>query len=182
MKGVRFTGDPAKLQADIAALDLDPIKFKLMDSDEGQGWSREKVDDLEKKYKNFLFLSVTADQAPVPTKEIDTFWHAHILDTMKYAADCQQLFGFFLHHFPYFGMRGAEDKANLNSAFERTNELYEQTYGEQYARGADSKQAGSCGPANCSCTDCIPDFVPDLVIDGPQLLAMHVRPRLAPIH
>lgn len=27
-------------------------------------------------------------------------WHAHILFTQKYAADCDRIFGSFLHHFP----------------------------------------------------------------------------------
>jgi hypothetical protein len=39
----------------------------------------------------------------VPTWEIDQVWHHHILDTHKYAQDCQWLFGYFVHHYPYFG-------------------------------------------------------------------------------
>src|SRR5258706_1415838 len=44
--------------AAIQALDLDPIKFKLMDHEEGQGWSREYVDQISIDYKGFLPLSV----------------------------------------------------------------------------------------------------------------------------
>ncbi len=40
--------------AAIEALDLDPIKLKLMDSEEGQGWSREYADRMELAYKRFL--------------------------------------------------------------------------------------------------------------------------------
>src|SRR2546427_12904349 len=42
--------------AAIQALDLDPIKFKLMDPEEGQGWSREYVNQMAIEYKRFLTL------------------------------------------------------------------------------------------------------------------------------
>src|SRR5882672_3298928 len=45
--------------AAIRALDLDPIKFKLMDPEEGQGWSRAYADRLEVAYRGFLTLLVT---------------------------------------------------------------------------------------------------------------------------
>lgn len=116
--------------ARIQALDLEPIKFKLMDSEEGQGWSREYVDEMEVAYKRFLTLSVKYPEETIaPSKDVDKFWHGHILDTMKYADDCQDVFGYFLHHFPYFGMRGNEDAANLVAAGRRTNELYAHEFG-----------------------------------------------------
>ena len=117
--------------AAIQALDLDPIKFKLMDPEEGQGWSREYVDQMAIEYKRFLTLSVKYPEETIaPSKDIDKFWHGHILDTMKYAEDCQNVFGYFLHHFPYFGMRGEEDAANLAEAGKTTNRLYEKEFGE----------------------------------------------------
>src|SRR5712691_1453168 len=117
--------------AAIQALDLDPIKFKLMDTEEGQGWSREYVDHMATEYKRFLMLSVKyPDETIAPSKDVDKFWHGHILDTMKYAEDCQNVFGYFLHHFPYFGMRGEEDAANLAEAGRTTQRLYEQEFGK----------------------------------------------------
>ena len=113
--------------AAIQALDLDPIKFKLMDPEEGQGWSREYVNQMAIEYKRFLTLSVKySEETIAPSKDVDKFWHGHILDTMKYAEDCQNVFGYFLHHFPYFGMRGEEDAANLAEAGRTTQRLYEQ--------------------------------------------------------
>ena len=41
----------------------------------------------------------------------------HILDTRAYSRDCEFLFGRFLHHFPYFGMRGDADRAALDRTF-----------------------------------------------------------------
>ncbi len=117
--------------AGIQALDLDPIKLKLMDAEEGQGWSREYVDRVELLYKRFLALLVTHPEETIaPSKDVDKFWHGHILDTLKYADDCQNVFGYFLHHFPYFGMRGAEDRANLKVASENMKRLYEREFGE----------------------------------------------------
>src|SRR3954454_15487898 len=101
----------------IQTLDLEPIKVKLMDAEEGQGWSRQYVDQMELAYRRFLTLIVKyPEQTIAPNKDVDKFWHGHILDTMKYAEDCERVFGFFLHHFPYFGMRGEEDAANLANA------------------------------------------------------------------
>ncbi|HUF80784.1 MAG TPA: hypothetical protein VMN03_06585 [Burkholderiales bacterium] len=117
--------------AAIQALDLDPIKVKLMDSDEGQGWTREYADTMETAYKRFLTLLVKYPQTTVaPSKEIDKFWHAHILDTLKYAEDCQQVFGYFLHHFPYFGLRGEGDAAQLAKAGKEMERLYQKEFGE----------------------------------------------------
>src|SRR5713101_2397277 len=129
--------------AAIEALDLDPIKVKLMDPEEGQGWSREYVNQMAIEYKRFLTLSVKySEETIAPSKDVDKFWHGHILDTMKYAEDCQNVFGYFLHHFPYFGMRGKQDAANLAEAGRTTKRLYEQEFGE-----AVPSRASMCGVA-----------------------------------
>jgi hypothetical protein len=131
MKPSNSSKPAAEIVAAIRTLDLDPIKVKLMDADEGQGWSREYADRMEVAYKRFLTLLVTHPETTVaPSKEIDKFWHGHILDTMKYADDCQQVFGYFLHHFPYFGLRGADDAAQLAQAGQDMERLYEQEFGE----------------------------------------------------
>lgn len=128
--GRRFR--PEEVAERINAIDLTWVKWKLMDKNEGKGWEQAKVDDIEVRYKRFLLLSATADLDVVPTTDIDSMWHYHILDTRAYAADCQTVFGGFFHHFPYFGLRGPEDAANLRSAFEATCELYWKTFGSPY--------------------------------------------------
>ena len=123
--------------AAIAALDLDPIKLKLMDPEEGPGWSREYADRMEVAYKRFLtLLAKFPDETIAPTKDVDKFWHGHILDTIKYAEDCEKTFGYFLHHFPYFGMRGEQDAADLRAAAARMHEIYEREFGEALPTGA----------------------------------------------
>ena len=133
--------------AKIHALDLAPIKFKLMDAKEGDGWSCEYADHVEIEYKRFLTLLTKYPEASIaPSKEVDKFWHGHILDTLKYAEDCDKVFGYFLHHFPYFGMRGSEDAANLAAASDTMNRLYREEFGD-----AEPTQASSyCGAASAA--------------------------------
>jgi hypothetical protein len=38
-----------------------------------------------------------------PSKLVDQLWHRHMLDTKKYAAFCQRVAGYHLHHTPYYG-------------------------------------------------------------------------------
>jgi hypothetical protein len=127
----------AQTVAAIQSLDLEPIKLKLMDPEEGQGWSREYADQMAVAYKRFLTLLVRFPEETIaPTKDVDKFWHGHILDTMKYAEDCENVFGYFLHHFPYFGMRGEQDAADLRAASERMHEIYEREFGEALSSGS----------------------------------------------
>src|SRR6266568_4857553 len=136
----RLTNRPVEqVIAAIEALDLDPIKLKLMDPEEGQGWSREYAGRMELAYKRFLTLLVTHPEETIaPSKDVDKFWHGHILDTLKYAEDCQNVFGNFLHHFPYFGMRGEEDAKNLAAAARNMKRLYQQEFGSAQDPGAAS--------------------------------------------
>jgi hypothetical protein len=116
--------------APIAALDLDPIKVKLMHEESGEGWTRGYADEVEFEYRRFLYLMKKfPNEQAAPLFDVDVFWHYHILDTMKYAADCEAVFGYFLHHFPYVGLRGEEDLTFHYNVGERMRELYEQTYG-----------------------------------------------------
>ena len=114
-------------------LDLDPIKVKLMHKQSGEGWELAKANAVEVEYKRFLHLSKEfPNEMIAPTSDVDTFWHYHILDTMKYAADCAAAFGYFLHHFPYVGLRGEDDEAEQVRNAERMAELYESAFGEPY--------------------------------------------------
>jgi hypothetical protein len=86
-------------------LDLAPIKMKLMHVESGEAWSAVRADAVEAEYRRFLYLMKKyPDAGASPSVDVDTFWHYHILDTMKYALDCEALFGYFLHHYPYVGI------------------------------------------------------------------------------
>ncbi len=152
------------LKCAIDALDLDPIKFKLMHPDGDRGWSREYADIVERQYRNFLFLSVTSQIAIVPTKDIDDFWHAHILDTAKYFKDCEKVFGFYLHHFPYFGIRSDEDEQCLQTSFRDTQQLWHETFGEPMAHsGSHGETCGVCGGSCTACSAIIPGHQNDVM-------------------
>lgn len=128
----------------IAALDLEPIKVKLMHKESGEGWSLDQANAVEFEYRRFLILMKQfPNEQTAPLMDVDTFWHYHILDTMKYAADCEAVFGYFLHHFPYIGLRGAADLDAHAQVGARMQQLYEATFGEPYLRAAPAGTAYS---------------------------------------
>jgi hypothetical protein len=117
--------------AAIQAFDLSAIKFKTTCKDDGYGWSADYADKMEVAYKRYLILHAKHPEMTLaPERDIDRFWHMHILDTRQYANDCQASFGHFVHHFPYLGLRGEEDAKALQAAFAATQQLYAQEFGE----------------------------------------------------
>ena len=83
-------------------LDLGPIAYLLIYPNEGKGWSMEQTSQAIVNYKRFLlehYLEPDTDLRP--SKLVDQVWHVHILDTQKYLEDCNWLFGYLVHHFPY---------------------------------------------------------------------------------
>lgn len=114
----------------IAGLDLEPIKRKLMRRTSGPSWSHERVERAEKDYRRFLLLmKMFPNELIAPSMDVDRLWHYHILDTEKYARDCQTVFGYFLHHYPYLGLGGEEDEARRRQAGARMRELYREMFG-----------------------------------------------------
>lgn len=105
-------------------IDWRPIAFKLTDRTHGLGWSIERATRAIRGYLQFL---KAIDQHPtaalVPSQDVDEVWHCHLLDTHKYAADCQWLFGRFIHHNPYLGMGSPEQAAQLTTAWQETQQL-----------------------------------------------------------
>lgn len=125
------------IDSDIAEIDMEMIKMKLGEPEEGAGWNAEQCEDAEIEYKRYLMLCRKfphPQYAIVPNKIMDTMWHYHILDTRAYCRDSEKLFGGYFHHFPYFGMRGEEDAKQLKSSFETTKSLYQDTFGESMVR------------------------------------------------
>lgn len=94
------------------------------------GWNLADLKKIEALYKNFLILNLKyPNERIIPSEEVDEMWHNHILDTIKYQEDCAQVFGFYLHHYPYLGMRGKEDYKNLLLFFEKTQLLHTKEFG-----------------------------------------------------
>lgn len=135
-----------ELWARIQAVDFSMVKMKLMLAEHGDPWTQERVDNVERLYRRYLYLTeIPHDHPTVPTQDIDAFWHQHILDTRAYQRDCETMFGRFLHHFPYFGLRGGDDAEQLQSAFQRTQDLYFATFGEIYIMSIADCHSPGCG-------------------------------------
>ncbi|GKW25098.1 hypothetical protein PEC311524_26920 [Pectobacterium carotovorum subsp. carotovorum] len=120
----------------IDSIDFSALKNKLSRNDPliSRVWSDKELIMAEQYYKNFLYLNKKYNKEVkviVPSIAIDEFWHHHILDTRKYIYDCDNIFGYYFHHYPYFGMRGDDDYKNLKIAFELTQEIYESEFGEK---------------------------------------------------
>ena len=128
----------------VGRLDFTMLKRKLI---EERSWTSEFCEEVESLYRKFLALNARYPGRKIcPTGPIDAFWHSHILDTRAYARDCELVFGEYLHHFPYFGMRGPEDHAALEQTFRESVELFilhfglDPTAGDVLARSCSSQR------------------------------------------
>lgn len=88
------------------------------------GWSDERVAAAEVEYRKFLYMILmNPDEEFAPwSAELDLFWHEHILHTMKYAEDCDNIFGKIIHHSPW-PKEGEDEKriqANTMLAYDRS--------------------------------------------------------------
>lgn len=91
-------------------------------------WVKDDAEKCCQLYKNFLLLHKKHEgESLVPTREIDEFWHNHILYTKQYFADCKAIFGHYLHHHP---AAPQDDLSQLAKAFLRTKEFYQIEFGE----------------------------------------------------
>lgn len=135
----------------VNAIDLEPIIFSLTQREDGPNWSLKKAKEIEKWYRRFLFLCAYHNNIDIiPTKDIDIFWHTHILDTIKYFDDCNQALGFYLHHFPYIGLRDNNDKEKAKKAFANTLDLFH-LYFKETPEGITARCGSSCGSRISNC-------------------------------
>jgi hypothetical protein len=117
----------------IDAIDFSGLKKRLTQGPEvlGSGWSPARAEYCERLYKRWFYLRRRHEGEVLPPHiDVDEFWHGHILDTHAYFEHCDRIFGYYFHHFPYFGTRGAADRTNLDTAWQQTQNRYEAEYGE----------------------------------------------------
>ena len=118
----------------IQALDLEPVKQRVMDAELGEGWTREYADSIERAYRTYLTMLVKHSEKMediVVSKDVDEFWHAHILHTMKYTEDCERVFGKYLHHNPRVGERTPADIEKKTALAQKTQRLYQREFGDR---------------------------------------------------
>lgn len=110
-------------------------------------WKSDKVMVIESLYKEWLILHKVYGHSitMAPSKALDEYWHQHItLDTRKYMEDCNIVFGYYLHHYPYFGLTEKETKADLEQGFALTQKLFQKHFGHGITGIANPCRATSC--------------------------------------
>jgi len=136
--------------AAIRALDLEPIRERVRDAELGKGWSREHAERVELEYRNYLIMLAKHPEDMediVVSREVDEFWHTHILHTMKYTEDCERVFGRYLHHNPHGGKRTQADIRRKATQTMKTRQWYEQErlQGTRFCAASTVENAGYGG-------------------------------------
>ncbi|HEY4180222.1 MAG TPA: glycine-rich domain-containing protein-like [Kofleriaceae bacterium] len=97
-----------------------------------EDWTREQREKGFDRYVKWLRLKALHPMARLaPTRDIDLFWHLHMLSPVSYHRDCVRLFGHLLDHDGGFG-RGPGELPILQQVFARTAAWWESEYGEPY--------------------------------------------------
>ena len=133
---------------------LDLIRCKMNDTPEF-GLGRGEVEMSVEEYRRFLVLKMENPGVKLaPTGLMDKAWHMHILDTRRYAEDCEAMFGRFLHHHPsYNGTESGERADVLTRASEMMTKLYSESFGHDpldVGSGCNTDDDGSaCTGVSC---------------------------------
>ncbi len=135
---------------------LDLIISKMNDTPE-LGLDGEEVEMSVEEYRRFLVLKMENPEVKLsPTSLMDKAWHTHILDTRRYAEDCETMFGRFLHHHPtYKGVESGEKENVLTRASEMMASLYSERFGHDPLDGGSGCNTDDDGSActGVSCCD-----------------------------
>jgi hypothetical protein len=117
----------------IAGLELNAVRQKFAFK-KGFWWRvRRDAGAVEREYRQFLYLIVcNPGQTVVPwSRDLDDFWHEHILHTAKYAADCQTIIGGMIHHNPHL----PEGSAPHLKASAETRKMYIAAFRQSALKG-----------------------------------------------
>ena len=89
-------------------------------------WTEKEKNYAIDWYVKHLYLCIKYPSLPIAaiSKSADELWHQHILDTRKYATDCQQIAGRFLNHTPIYN----EPSDFEIAAYNNTLKLYQQEF------------------------------------------------------
>jgi hypothetical protein len=91
---------PLQARTLVSTIDLNAICKKVQIQ---QKWDDATIARAEHEYREYLAAALAIpDRMVPPSRTADEIWHAHILDTQKYADDCKKVFGGFLHHVPNY--------------------------------------------------------------------------------
>lgn len=177
-------------------IDLSPIN-KVLQYENPTFWTNEILAETELSYRRLLVLNLLyPNETIVVNKIVDDYWHQHILDTKKYAEDCEKVFGYFLHHYPYFGINGEQDKEDNRLGFVITQQLWQLTFGKPMVTQTNltlnkvlgiydiipkdvDKNRVYAFPQSCKCGQhCNRSIVPDIRIN--PLINPKINPQINP--
>lgn len=132
----------------IDGLYLEPIRAYIA---EKKGWSADYAQSVERDYRDFLKLYAENPAGEyVSTRDVDDFWHAHILHVSKYINDCMDVFGFVLDHLPV--VEEGQDLTPYHERHAHTQTLFAENFGRKM--GDDGAQQAICfgnAPAKAIC-------------------------------
>ncbi|RYZ17712.1 MAG: glycine-rich domain-containing protein-like [Myxococcaceae bacterium] len=113
-------------------LSVDLIRSSYRSEDFPADWTDAQRRHSLDRYEKWLLLKVKHPDARLaPTRDIDRFWHLHMLSPVAYVNDCQRLFGQLLDHDGGFGHDPAE-LPELKRVFRETATLWEAAYEQPY--------------------------------------------------
>ena len=109
-------------------LDRLDLKTVISRAQAEQRWSDSQTREAELWYRRFLQLTRDRGRAPfyAISETADHVWHAHILFTRKYRADCERFFGAYLDHTPAI----ADSNELSEERRVRAEALYVKAFGE----------------------------------------------------
>jgi hypothetical protein len=121
------SNDPETLTtlARATALSLDCVRSRV--AKENPDWTTTRVDTAVAEYRKWLVwiaLNKKFDKLGMCSTDVDEVWHAHILFTRKYAADCEALCGCFIHHQP-----NSEEEKRDDTSAKNTLSALQQVFG-----------------------------------------------------
>jgi hypothetical protein len=136
-------------EAMVLVKDLDfTLAIKKLQTENAGGWTEDRAIKAVEGYKRYLAITKALDGFQlVPNADIDEIWHYHIMDTRRYEKDCQDIFGGFLHHYPYYGMLDEENEKNWKENQVTSNNIWNELFNEELY---ESSYAPNC-PQACPC-------------------------------
>lgn len=96
----------------IEELDLSLVEYRLMTK---LGWAKDRTANAVQGYREFLQQVKDAGKGAYhrpPSDDVDEVWHAHILHTKQYEADCNAIFGYFFNHHPDKPKKAKDDSTS----------------------------------------------------------------------
>jgi hypothetical protein len=106
----------------IQSIDLEPVIERMVKIHK---WPRSHAIEAAAQYRRFLFLNKKyGNTYPLPpSRDIDEFWHNHILHTYQYQKDSQKIFNEFFHHYPSELKNNESQKHTFDEVFEKHTQM-----------------------------------------------------------